>query len=216
MMTTILLITVLLGITAAVILMIYLIDKINQLEQYTIENLHVDNSRIPEPTKMPLPSSAKNALIGLAGKNLWDAMCGKGGEGISPSDMESARKRYEVVLHKHIEMIFEDGKSDAAAGRPQKTARNPIDVSTLRGVVNSWIPPQHASRIYKVGYEIEKATEADMNRLGSAVTESCDVLFNRTDLEIQSGFVEKLLGENTENAGNSEEKIIEEAVAESQ
>ena len=38
-MTTILLITVLLGITAAVILMIYLIDKINQLEQYTIENL---------------------------------------------------------------------------------------------------------------------------------------------------------------------------------
>ena len=83
-------------------------------------------------------------------------------------------------------------------------------------MVNSWIPPQHASRIYKVGYEIEKATEADMNRLGSAVTESCDVLFNRTDLEIQSGFVEKLLGENTENAGNSEEKIIEEAVAESQ
>ena len=100
--------------------MIYLIDKINQLEQYTIENLHVDKSRIPEPTKMPLPSSAKNALIGLAGKNLWDAMCGKGGEGISPADMESARKRYEVVLHKHIEMIFEDGKSDAAAAGRKK------------------------------------------------------------------------------------------------
>ena len=214
MMTTILLITVLLGITAAVILMIYLIDKINQLEQYTIENLQVDKSRIPEPSNIPLSSSAKNALSGLAGKNLWDAMCGKAGDGVSQTDLESARKRYEVVLHKHIEMIFEDGKSDAAAGRPQKTAKNPIDVSTLRGVVNSWIPPQHASRIYKVGYEIDKATDADMNRLGSAISESCDVLFNRTDFEIQNGFIEKLLDKPSSEV-NSQENIKEEPVAES-
>lgn len=213
-MTTILLITVLLGITAAVILMIYLIDKINQLEQYTIENLQVDNSRIPEPAKVPIPSSAKNALVGLAGKSLWDAMCGKGAEEVSPTDMESARKRYEVVLHKHIEMIFDDGKSDAAAGRPQKTARNPIDVSTLRGVVNSWIPPQHASRIYKVGYEIERATEADMNRLSSGISESCEVLFNRTDFEMQGGFVDKLLGEHA-NPPSAEEQINTEAIPES-
>ena len=214
MMTTILLITVLLGITAAVILMIYLIDKINQLEQYTIENLKVDTSRIPEPSNIPLSSSAKNALSGLAGKNLWDAMCGKAGDGVSQTDLESARKRYEVVLHKHIEMIFEDGKSDAAAGRPQKTAKNPIDVSTLRGVVNSWIPPQHASRIYKVGYEIDKATDADMNRLGSAISESCDVLFNRTDFEIQNGFIEKLLNKSSSDV-DSQENIKEEPVAES-
>ena len=200
MMTTILLITVLLGITAAVILMIYLIDKINQLEQYTIENLQLDSSRIPEPSNTPLPSSAKNSLSGLAGKNLWDAMCGKADEGVSQTDIEGARKRYEVVLHKHIEMILNTGKSDASAGRPQKTVKNPIDVSTLRGVVNSWIPPQHASRIYKVGYEIDKATEADMNRLNSAITESCEVLFNRTDFEIQSGFIEKLLGVNNTEA----------------
>ena len=215
MMTTILLITVLLGITAAVILMIYLIDKINQLEQYTIENLQIDNSRIPEPAKIPIPSSAKNALVGLAGKNLWDAMCGKGAEEVSPTDMESARKRYEVVLHKHIEMVFEDGKSDAAAGRPQKTARNPIDVSTLRGVVNSWIPPQHASRIYKVGYEIDRATEADMNRLRSAISESCEVLFNRTDFEMQSGLIDKLLGEHVSESGTEEQKMRDEAIPES-
>ncbi len=214
MMTTILLITVLLGITAAVILMIYLIDKINQLEQYTIENLQVDTSRIPEPSNIPLPSSAKNALSGLAGKNLWDAMCGKAGDTVSQTDLESARKRYEVVLHKHIEMIFEDGKSDASAGRPQKTAKNPIDVSTLRGVVNSWIPPQHASRIYKVGYEIDKATEADMNRLSSAISESCDVLFSRTDFEIQNGFTEKLLGRPSSDI-NFEENINEEPITES-
>ena len=105
MMTTILLITVLLGITAAVILMIYLIDKINQLEQYTIENLQVDTSRIPEPSNAPLPSSAKNSLSGLAGKNLWDAR-GKAVSGVSQTDVEGARKRYEIVLHKHIEMIL--------------------------------------------------------------------------------------------------------------
>ena len=213
-MTTILLITVLLGITAAVILMIYLIDKINQLEQYTIENLQVDTSRIPEPSNAPLPSSAKNSLSGLAGKNLWDAMCGKAVSGVSQTDVEGARKRYEIVLHKHIEMILNTGKSDASAGRPQKTVKNPIDVSTLRGVVNSWIPPQHASTIYKVGYEIDKATEADMNRLNSAISESCDVLFNRTDFEIQNGFIDKLLGGNNSETGSEvdtkEEPLIEE------
>ena len=213
-MTTILLITVLLGITAAVILMIYLIDKINQLEQYTIENLQVNTSRIPEPLNAPLPSSAKNSLSGLAGKNLWDAMCGKAISGVSQTDVEGARKRYEIVLHKHIEMILNTGKSDASAGRPQKTVKNPIDVSTLRGVVNSWIPPQHASTIYKVGYEIDKATEADMNRLNSAISESCDVLFNRTDFEIQNGFIDKLLGGNNSEAGSEvdakEEPLIEE------
>ena len=112
------------------------------------------------------------------------------------------------------QMIFEDGKSDASAGRPQKTAKNPIDVSTLRGVVNSWIPPQHASRIYKVGYEIDKATEADMNRLSSAISESCDVLFNRTDFEIQNGFTEKLLGRPSSDI-NLEENMNEEPITES-
>ena len=213
MMTTILLITVLLGITAAVILMIYLIDKINQLEQYTIENLQLDTSRIPEPSNNPLPSSAKNSLSGLAGKSLWDAMCGKAADGVSQTDIEEARKRYEIVLHKHIEMILNTGKSDASAGRPQKTVKNPIDVSTLRGVVNSWIPPQHASSIYKVGYEIDKATEADMNRLNSAISEACEVLFNRTDFEIQSGFIEKLLGginpETSPEVDTTEETLIE-------
>ncbi len=48
-MTTILLVTVLIGITAAVVLMVYLIDRINNLEQYTIENLQTtENTRIPD------------------------------------------------------------------------------------------------------------------------------------------------------------------------
>ena len=141
-------------------------------------------------------------------------MCGKAVNGASQTDVEGARKRYEIVLHKHIEMILNTGKSDASAGRPQKTVKNPIDVSTLRGVVNSWIPPQHASTIYKVGYEIDKATEADMNRLNSAISESCDVLFNRTDFEIQNGFIDKLLGGNNSEASSEvdakEEPLIEE------
>ena len=59
-------------------------------------------------------------------------MCGKAVNGASQTDVEGARKRYEIVLHKHIEMILNTGKSDASAGRPQKTVKNPIDVSTLR------------------------------------------------------------------------------------
>lgn len=194
-MTTILLVTVLIGITAAVVLMVYLIDRINNLEQYTIENLQTgDNTRIPEAKDIPTSSSSKNSLSGLSGKNLWDAMCGKEPEGVDTSDLSSIRTRYEVVLQKHIERIFEDARTDAGNGSPQKTPKNPVDVSTLRGVVNSWIPPQHASTIYKVGYEFDRAEDGDMNRLSSSLDESCAVLYSRTDLALNEPYSGRLLG----------------------
>ena len=205
-MTTILLITALLGITAAVVLMIYLIDRINNLEQYTIENLRVaDDVRIPEITNVPVPAASKNSISGLSGKNLWDAMCGKEPDGAEDVDIASIRSRYEVVLQKHIERIFEDGRTDSGNGSPPRTPKNPIDVSTLRGVVNSWIPPQHASTIYKVGYQFDKAEEGDMNRLSSSLDESCDVLYSRTDLIMAQPYSEKLLGLSSADAMPTEE-----------
>ena len=207
-MTTILLIIVLIGITAAVVLMVYLIDRINHLEQYTIENLQTDEiTRIPEAKNVPSPSGSKNSLSGLAGKTLWDAMCGKEPEGVVASEVSSIRSRYEIVLQKHIERIFEDGRTDASNGSPQKTPKNPVDVSTLRGVVNSWIPPQHASTIYKVGYEYDRAGEGDMNRLSSSLDESCTVLYSRTDLSLSEPYSVRLLGEsslNSEDTSNAE------------
>ena len=194
-MTTILLITVLIGITAAVVLMVYLIDRINHLEQYTIDNLHTaQTTRIPEAKDLPANQASKNSLSGLSGKSLWDAMCGKEPEGIDSSEISSIRSRYEIVLQKHIERIFADGRNDAGNGLPQKTPKNPVDVSTLRGVINSWIPPQHASTIYKVGYEFDKAQEGDMNRLSSSLDESCAVLYSRTDLSLTEPYSSKLLG----------------------
>lgn len=200
-MTTILLITVLIGITAAVVLMVYLIDRINHLEQYTIDNLHTDQTtRIPETKNLPGTPGTKNSLSGLSGKNLWDAMCGKEPEGVDPSEVSGIRSRYEIVLQKHIERIFEDGRNDAGNGLPQKTPKNPVDVSTLRGVVNSWIPPQHASTIYKVGYEFDRAQDGDMNRLSSSLDESCAVLYSRTDLGLAEPYSSRLLGSQEQTA----------------
>ena len=200
-MTTILLITVLIGITAAVVLMVYLIDRINHLEQYTIDNLHTDQTtRIPEAKNLPANSASKNSLSGLSGKGLWDAMCGKEPEGVDSSEISSIRSRYEIVLQKHIERIFQDGRNDAGNGSPQKTPKNPVDVSTLRGVVNSWMPPQHASTIYKVGYEFDKAQDGDMNRLSSSLDESCTVLYSRTDLSLTEPYSSRLLGSSEQGA----------------
>ena len=120
-MTTILLITVLIGITAAVILMVYLIDRINHLEQYTIDNLHTDQTtRIPEARNLPANSASKNSLSGLSGKGLWDAMCGKEPEGISSSEISSVRSRYEIVLQKHIERILKTEETMLATVHPKR------------------------------------------------------------------------------------------------
>ena len=205
-MTTILLVTVLIGITAAVILMVYLIDRINNLEQYTIENLQItDRPRIPETKDLPAPVSSKNSLSGLSGKGLWDAMCGKEADGVDPTEVTNIRPRYEVVLQKHIERIFEDGRTDAGNGLPLKTPKNPVDVSTLRGVVNSWIPPQHASTIYKVGYQFDRAEDGDMNRLSSSLDESCDVLYSRTDMVLSQPYSLRLLGTGDNSAEGAAE-----------
>ena len=168
--------------------MVYLIDRINHLEQYTIENLQTaQTTRIPEARICQQTQHRRIVYPDYQAKVLGRYVRRTRRE--DSSEISSIRSRYEIVLQKHIERIFEDGRNDAGNGSPQKTPKNPVDVSTLRGVINSWIPPQHASTIYKVGYEFDKAQEGDMNRLSSSLDESCAVLYSRTDLSLTEPYL---------------------------
>jgi hypothetical protein len=185
-MTTILLLAVLFGSVVAIILMVYLIDRVKRLESLSIQanNTSADVQAAPND----------NGFLGLTGKVLWDAMSGQLPEGFQEGDLLALKSRFEFVLQNHIETLFKLGKKDGTAGKSPETPSNPIEISTLRGSIESWIPAQHVSVLYRAGHESVAADSIAINRLKADIDEAAQVLFSRTGLTIKQAFSEKLLG----------------------
>jgi len=101
-MTTILLLAVLFGSVVAIILMVYLIDRVKHLESLSIQanNASADVQAAPND----------NGFLGLSGKVLWDAMSGQLPEGFQEGDLLALKSRFEFVLQNHIETLFKLGK----------------------------------------------------------------------------------------------------------
>jgi hypothetical protein len=183
-MTSLLLLAVLFGSVILIVLMIYLGDRVKRLE---IMSFH-DSS---EPVEVDKPKN-DNGFFGLSGKKLWDAMSGTVPEGIEEADVVALKRVFEVVLKNHIETLFKLGKRDATSGNNPETPNNPLEISTLRHSIASWIPAQHVSTIYKAGYESVNADEISINRLRSNLDDAADTLFSRTSLTIKQPFSERL------------------------
>lgn len=184
-MTTVLLLAVLFGSVVAIILMVYLIDRVKRLELLSIQA----SGNISDEA----PAQNDNGFLGLSGKLLWDAMSGKIPEGFIEADLVALKSRFEFVLQNHIETLFKLGKRDSSNGNHPETPSNPIEISTLRGSVASWMPAQHVSTIYKAGHESVGADAITLDRLKSDVDECTGTLFSRTGLTIKYSFSEKLL-----------------------
>ena len=71
-------------------------------------------------------------FYGLEGEELFHAMTGEKTQGLKFSD--DARKRYELVLRKHILEVLEKAKDGERAVESEALIR------TLRGPVRSWLP----------------------------------------------------------------------------
>lgn len=183
-MTSVLLLAVLIGSVILVVLMIYLGDRVKRLEIMSVQ----DSS---EPVEAVKPKN-DNGFLGLSGKKLWDAMSGKVPEGFIEADVIALKRVFEVVLKSHIETLFKLGKRDASSGNNPETPKNPLEISTLRHNVESWIPAQHVSTIYKAGYESVDADAVSISRLKSNLDDAADTLFARTELAITQPFSEKL------------------------
>ena len=190
-MATLLLVALLFGTLVAIILMIYLIDRVKRLEFLSLQNNAAANA-VSDANEVVAP---ENGFLGLSGKVLWDAMSGKLPEGFNEADLVALKTRFEYVLQNHIESLFKIGKKDRRDGNNPSTPKNPIEISTLRGVVLSWIPPQHASTLYKSGYESVDADDVTINRLKTDIDESVSTLFSRAGLTLKQSFSDKLMSQ---------------------
>ncbi len=161
-MNTILLLLVFIGLVGVMLVAFFTLEKVNDIA----------TGKSPSKPRF----NAADTFGGLSGKDLWDAMIGVPMRGITPKEIQSLKPRYEVVLQKHLEILFEEGQHDGREGFPMPVRCERV-VPTLRGEIESWIPHDYASGIYKVGYSLVTEPDEDLDNLREKLDEIGDELF---------------------------------------
>ena len=175
-----------------VITIIYLIGRIDLLESFISTRLSATATNTQEKG-----GSTDTSFLGLEGKALWDALSGTGDSSVSEADLNSIRDRYAILLKKHITTLFTAGVSDGQKGASKRKIENPMSIATLRGSLNAWLPQQHVSSLYSVGYESARANDIDLARLLSGLTETIDVLYLRSGITMETDLPQSLLNAAT-------------------
>lgn len=175
-----------------VILTLYLIDKINHLAKMY---------EAPKPETPALPEFGTEIpgdllFSGLEGKKLWDAMNGKQVEGFDASMIEALRPHYEPILREHITATFKDGLEEVG-GDESKVPSSMRKIETVRGHIQSWLPPQHLGSIYRSALEFAGSYANDPNedvlvRLKQTVDSVVDMLYQRVGITNEVPFSEFL------------------------
>jgi hypothetical protein len=175
-----------------VILTLYLIDKINHLAKLY---------EAPKPETPDLPEFETEVpgdllFAGLEGKKLWDAMSGKQVDGFDASMIEALRPHYEPMLREHITATFKDGLEDVG-GDDSKVPSSMRKISTARGFIQSWLPPQHLGSIYRSALEFASTYVHDpepevLVRLKQTVDSVVDMLYQRVGIINEVPFSEFL------------------------
>lgn len=181
-----------------VILTLYLIDKVNNLAKM-YEAPKPEMSNLPD-FETEVPSDL--LFSGLEGKKLWDAMNGKQTEGFDESLIEALRAHYEPILREHITATFRDGLEEVD-GDESKVPSSTRKISTARGFIQSWLPPQHLGSIYRAALEFGGSYAKDPDpevliRLKQTVDSVVDMLYQRAGIANEVPFSEFLFEEITE------------------
>jgi hypothetical protein len=176
-----------------VILTLYLIDKINHLaKMYEAPKPETTGGVAEFETEIP----GDLLFSGLEGKKLWDAMNGKQVEGFDASMIEALRPHYEPILREHIVATFKDGLEEVG-GDESKVPSSMRKISTVRGHIQSWLPPQHLGSIYRSALEFAGTYANDPHpevlvRLQQTVDSVVDMLYQRVGITNEVPFSEFL------------------------
>jgi hypothetical protein len=167
-MNTILLLLIFTGLVGMLLVVFFMLDRVNDIHKHSDipQRGHID------PAAM---------FGGLTGKNLWDALIGVPMPGWDQKRIATIRPRYDLVLQKHLELLFEDGKLDGREGFASPVRCDRM-VPTLRGEIESWIPHEFASGIYRAGYAIATTAEEDREPIRQQIDMLGDALFSAVGL----------------------------------
>ena len=163
------------GLLVVIVLIVYLVDRVNSIEKET---------RRVAQTVTTNPSASQDPFFNLAGKKLWDALSGKAPEGLTEQSLQELRARYELVLHKHIQSLFEEGVKDGQrglSGEPKNTRM----IRTAKAPVESWIPAAQAKALYKCGLDSVQVPQESWGPIRAALDDAGQQLFAKVQLVLQ-------------------------------
>ncbi len=169
------------GLLLILVMVIYLIDKVNAIEKET-RKMMITLGEKPVTTASTVPT---DPFMGLSGKKLWDAMTGRSAEGLDPDGRANLRNIYQLVLTKHIEALYQDGFKDAIRGLPGEPKNSRL-VTTAKGQVESWIPSAQANALYQCGFKAAETPQSEWAPIRASMDEAGLYLLGKTDLDNSS------------------------------
>lgn len=163
------------GLLLILVLIIYLVDRVNTIEKETRKMVQ----SMATPPEVP-----KDPFAGLAGKRLWDAMTGKPPEALSPEVLAEVRERYDLVLHKHLEALYKEGWRDGEHGMFADPPNTRL-INTATTEVESWLPGPQAKTIYQCGLEASQRPSELWDSLRTDMDEAARIIYDKTQLEVR-------------------------------
>ncbi len=163
------------GLLVVLVFIIYLVDRVNAIEKETRQFAQSLNESKEPPSLGP--------FAGLSSKKLWDAMTGRVPEGLDPSLVVEVRERYETVLQKHIESIFQEGVKDGQRGLTGEPKNTKL-ITTLRGPVESWLPSAQVNTLYKCGVDSTQLPADQLDTVRMALDEVGQTLYSKALLDL--------------------------------
>ena len=175
-------VSLLLGIVL-LILIIYLISRVNDLEAKAFSSQGTANL-----AEKKTENESHKVFGGLSGRQLWDEWVSIANGGDDQYGIKGDRDRFLALVELHVRSLIKAGMEHGAAGTNEQPS-NPLKIKMLRGEFESYLPSSQASRLYELGQEFGSSDDAQQRAaLGAALTETVDAV--SMGIDAGSSFVE--------------------------
>lgn len=189
-------VSLLLGIVL-LILIIYLISRVNDLEAKAFSNLNAATSEKKTETE------PQKIFAGLDGRQLWDEWAAMANGADDRHGIKNDRDRFLALLELHIRSIIKTGMEHGATGESEPPS-NPLKIKMLRGEFESYLPSSQAARLYELGKELGASEDPQQRAaLGAALAETVDAV--SMGIDAGSSFVESAMRDVSVSQPESEE-----------
>ena len=189
-------VSLLLGIVVLV-LIIYLISRVNDLEAKAFSSQGTAN-----PAEKKTENESQKLFGGLSGRQLWDEWVSIANGGDDQYGIKGDRERFLALLELHIRSVIKTGIEHGAAGANEQPS-NPLKIKMLRGEFESYLPSSQASRLYELGRELGASEDAQQRAtLREALAETVDAV--SMGIDAGSSFVDSAMRDVLINPPESE------------
>ncbi len=150
MLTTLVILTSIIGVILIVLLM-FILGKLNWLENATNSLLaKIDINPVLEPGIDSSPDITDPYFYGLTGKKLWSSLTGEDYNGVNEIELEEIRPRYTIVLIKALAKFIKENLNDPN-NNDLDIIKNIRTVSTSRGKIDIWLPSNTVDKLHDIG-----------------------------------------------------------------